>query len=143
MRYGLTFLQYCAYELCHMCNHFPVDVTLSTFCLQPLYLLPKIPLHILFLIKIVEKCFQVLVLILGSSSSDDVRGPSNEIKKSGVKTIAVGTDSSVPVDQLNIIAFGGDAVITTTTIVKINTVLQPVIDKINDSKYYKSLGLFY
>ena len=76
----------------------------------------------------------MLVLILGSSSSDDVRGPSNEIKKSGVKTIAVGTDSSVPADQLNIIATGGDAVITTTTIVKINAILQPVIDKINDGK---------
>jgi hypothetical protein len=51
-----------------------------------------------------------------------------------VKTIAVGTDSSVPVNQLNIIATGGDAVITVTTIIKINTILQPVIDKINDGK---------
>jgi hypothetical protein len=78
--------------------------------------------------------FKVLVLILGSSSSDDVRGPSDTIKGSGVKTIAVGTDSSVPVNQLNIIATGGDAVITTTTIIKINIILQPVIDKINDGK---------
>ena len=53
-----------------------------------------------------------------------------------MKTIAVGTDSSVPVNQLNIIATGGDAVITITTIVKINTILQPVIDKINDGKCY-------
>ena len=78
----------------------------------------------------------MLVLILGSSSSDDVRGPSDVIKGSGVKTIAVGTDSSVPVNQLNIIATGGDTVITTTTIIKINTILQPVIDKINDGKYH-------
>jgi hypothetical protein len=77
---------------------------------------------------------KVLVLILGSSSSDDVRGPSGTVKGSGVKTIAVGTDSSVPVDQLNIIATGADAVITITTIIKINTILQPVIDKINDGK---------
>ena len=58
-----------------------------------------------------------------------------------MKTIAVGTDASVPVDQLNIIATGGDAVITTTSIIKINAILQSVIDKINDSKYHDIFGI--
>ena len=58
-----------------------------------------------------------------------------------MKTIAVGTGGSVPVDQLNIIATGGDAVITTTSIIKINTILQSVIDKINDSKYPDIFGI--
>lgn len=79
-------------------------------------------------------CVKVLVVILGSSSSDDVRGPSNQIKTSGVRTISVGIDNSVPSNQLEIIAIGRDAVITTTTIITLPTILQPVIDKINDGE---------
>ena len=86
-------------------------------------------------IFILFACVKVLVVILGSSSSDDVRMPSEQIKKSGVRTISVGTDSSVPTSLLEIIAIGRDAVITTTTITKIDSIRQTVIDRINDSKY--------
>ena len=83
----------------------------------------------------------MLVVILGSSSSDDVRQPSEHIKKSGVRTISVGTDSSVPKSLLQIIAIGIDAVVTTTTITKIDSIRQTVIDRINDTKCF--IGAYF
>ena len=73
-----------------------------------------------------------MVVILGSSCEGDVNGPSDAIKKYGVKTISIGVNQKVVISQLNTIAIGSDAVITIDKITKIDSILVPVIDKIND-----------